>query len=115
MQKNKRNAQHHSSRKPKVNRAHKDRLFRLLFCSKKELLQLYNAIRGSDYKNPDDLEITTIDNTIYMAMKNDVSFLIDNVLNLYEHQASFNPNMGLRGFLSLEDAVDNAVEGQCSF
>ncbi len=112
MQNNKKNAKHRFSQKPggKVNWEHKDRLFRLLFSSKKELLQLYNAVRGSDYTNPDDLEITTIDNTIYMSMKNDVSFLIDNVLNLYEHQASFNPNMGFRGFLYLADSYRKYVK-----
>ena len=32
-------------------------------------------------------------------MKNDVSFIIDDRLSLFEHQSSYNPNMPLRGFL----------------
>lgn len=103
----------HSSRNrrlPTVNRNHKDRLFRLIFSEKKNLLQLYNAIRGSNYDNPDDLTITTNEDVIYLGMKNDVSFLIDDVLNLYEHQASFNPNMGLRGFLYLADSFRKYIE-----
>lgn len=95
---------------PTVNRNHKDRLFRLIFSEKKNLLQLYNAIRGSNYDNPDDLTITTNEDVIYLGMKNDVSFLIDDVLNLYEHQASFNPNMGLRGFLYLADSFRKYIE-----
>ncbi|MDO4333268.1 MAG: hypothetical protein Q4C58_11390 [Eubacteriales bacterium] len=99
-----------SRRQPTVNRNHKDRLFRLIFSEKKNLLQLYNAIRGSNYDNPDDLTITTNEDVIYLGMKNDVSFLIDDVLNLYEHQASFNPNMGLRGFLYLADSFRKYIE-----
>ena len=50
------------------------------------MLELYNAINNSDYTNPEDLTITTIEDVVYMGMKNDLSFLIDDVLNLYEHQ-----------------------------
>ena len=32
-----------------------------------------------------------------MRMKNDLSFIIDSQLNLYEHQSTWNPNMPLRG------------------
>ena len=32
-----------------------------------------------------------------MDYKNDISFLIDSTLNLYEHQSTWNPNMPLRG------------------
>lgn len=81
----------------KVQVKHKDRLFRRIFEDKRDLLELYNAIRGTDYQNPDDLEITTIENMFFMGVKNDLSFLIDNVMNLYEHQSTVNPNMPLRG------------------
>lgn len=97
-------------RQPKVNRKHKDRLFRLIFSDRKNLLQLYNAMRGSNYDDPDELTITTNRNVIYLGMKNDISFIIDDVLNLYEHQASFNPNMGLRGFLYLADAYRKYID-----
>lgn len=32
----------------KVNRKYKDRLFRLVFSDKKDLLSLYNAVNGTD-------------------------------------------------------------------
>ena len=38
-----------------------------------------------------------------MKYKNDVSFLVDKTLSLYEHQSSYNPNMPLRGFLYYAD------------
>ena len=79
----------------KGNRKYKDRLFRLLFSNKQYLLQLYNALTHSNYENPDDLQITTLDDVLYM--KNDVSVLLDDYLNLYEHQSTINPNLPLRG------------------
>ena len=79
------------------NRNHKDGLFRMVFSKKKDLLELYNAINGTAYENEEDLEVNTLENVLYMTMKNDVSFMIGNTLNLYEHQSSYNPNMPLRG------------------
>lgn len=83
----------------KENRQYKDRLFRLVFGTKEALLELYNAINGTCHENPEELEITTLENVIYMNLKNDVSFLVLEVLNLYEHQSTFNPNMPARGLL----------------
>ena len=80
-----------------VNKKYKDRLFKLVFKEKKDLLELYNAINDTDYDNPDDIEINTIEDVVYMGMKNDVSFLICDILNLYEHQSTFSPNLPLRG------------------
>ena len=69
-----------------TNRKHKDRLFIHLFRDKKLLLDLYNAVNHSYYKNPDELEITTMEDAVYLGMKNDCSFLIGNYMNLYEGQ-----------------------------
>ncbi len=78
-------------------RNYKDSLFRKIFSGKEELLQLYNAVNGSVYRDPQGLIISTIEDVLYLGMKNDVSFLIDRYLNLYEAQSSWNPNMPLRG------------------
>ncbi len=89
-------------RRNKIRRNRKDRLFIYIFGNpnhKKWLLSIYNAIRGSDYTNPDDIEITTIKNVIYMGMKNDVSFLLTDIMNFFEHQSTFNPNIALRMFI----------------
>lgn len=80
-----------------IRKKYKDKLFRRIFQTKKDLLALYNAINHTDYQDPSVLEITTIDNAIYMSMKNDLSFMISFVMNLYEHQSTFNPNMPVRG------------------
>ena len=79
-----------------VNRNYKDTIFRMLFSDRKNLLSLYNAINGTSYMNPEDLEIVTLENAIYMGMKNDLSFIIDTNLFLYEHQSTYTPNMPLR-------------------
>jgi len=81
------------------NRKHKDTLFRKVFRKKKDLLDLYNALNGTSYENEDDLEITTLDSALYMAVKNDVSCIVGCAMNLYEHQSSYNPNMPLRGLI----------------
>lgn len=86
----------------KINRKHKDRLFHLLFGKeqyKENVLSLYNAINHTNYTDVNELEITTIDDCIYMGMKNDVSILLHQVLALYEQQSSWNPNMPLRGLM----------------
>ncbi|MBQ5472309.1 MAG: hypothetical protein IIT58_09970 [Treponema sp.] len=82
----------------------KDRLFTFIFGrdseqSKRWRLDLYNALNGTHYTDPDALKINTIENVIYISMHNDVSFIVDNEMNLYEQQSSFNPNMPLRGLL----------------
>lgn len=84
---------------PKAKRNYKDTLFCMIFGKKEDQLNLYNAVNGTYYENPDDLEIMTLDNAIYMSFKNDVAFLLDCFINLYEHQSTYNPNMPLRGYL----------------
>ena len=87
-----------------VNKKYKDTVFRKLFGENGEnALSLYNAVNHTSYTDPDDLEYTTLEDVIYMKYKNDVSFLVDKTLSLYEHQSSYNPNMPLRGFLYYAD------------
>ncbi|MBO6240328.1 MAG: hypothetical protein J6O61_05740 [Butyrivibrio sp.] len=82
---------------PIVNRKHKDTVFRLLFGSDKAaLLELYNAINNSHYDDPNDLIINTLDSAIFMGMRNDLSFIIDTRLNIYEHQSTDCKNIPLR-------------------
>ena len=70
----------------------------MIFEDKRKLLELYNAISGKHYEDPELLEINTLENAIYMSMKNDLSFLIDARLSLYEHQSTYSPNLPLRFF-----------------
>ena len=78
MRKNKkRNHQKH----PVPNHKYKDRLFRLVFNNKRDLLDLYNALNNTCYENPNDLEVNTLEDAVYLSMKNDISFLIGGTLN----------------------------------
>ena len=63
------------------NRNYKDTLFRKLFGENREnALSLYNAVNGTHYTNAEDLEFTTLDDVVYMKMKNDVSFIFGNYI-----------------------------------
>jgi len=78
------------------NKKYRDTVFRMLFNSKEHLLELYNALNGTSYTNPNDLTITTLKGNTYLDMRNDVSFILDFELNLYEHQSTICPNLPLR-------------------
>lgn len=79
-----------------ANRNYKDTVFRMLFQDRGRLLGLYNAVSGRNYTDQKELEIVTLENAVYMGMKNDLAFLIDLNLYLFEHQSTINKNMPLR-------------------
>lgn len=83
----------------KVVREYKDTVFKMLYRDKRELLKLYNALNHTNYDNFEELEVCTLENAIFMNVKNDVSFLVNSVLNLYEQQSTVNPNMPLRDLI----------------
>ena len=95
-----------------VNRLYKSRIFAMLYQDKKELLDLYNAISGKHYEDPELLEINTLENAIYMTMKNDLSFLIDFRLSLYEHQSTYSPNLPLRDLFYISDLYSGMVKDE---
>lgn len=90
----------------------KSRMFAMIFSDKKELLKLYNAVANRNYEDPELLEINTLENAFYMSMKNDLSFIIDSRLSLYEHQSTYNPNMPLRFLLYLSELYSGMVAGK---
>lgn len=90
-----------------LNEKYRDTIFRMLFGEdKKALLSLYNALNGTDYDNPDELEINTLEDSVYMGIKNDVSFIIKNEMVLGEHQSTINPNMPLRDLFYVTDLYE---------
>ncbi len=102
--------------KATVNRNYKDTLFFFVFGreeNKRYLLDLYNALRESEEPpivDVNELELNTIENVIYLGRKNDVSFLIDAEMNLYEHQSTYNPNMPLRGVIYWSALMEKWLE-----
>ena len=96
-----------------INRKHKDRLFCFIFGreeNKRWTLSLYNAVNETDYTDPEAVDITTMDDIIYMGMKNDVSFLINSELSLYEQQSTYNPNMPVRQLMYLGRQYDKYIK-----
>ena len=84
---------------PEANREYKDRLFKFIFGNPQNrawTLSLYNAVNGTAYTDAESIRLTTIEDAVYMNMKNDVSFLVANIMNFYEQQSTFNPNMPMR-------------------
>lgn len=97
----------------KVNKKYKDRLFRLRFGSeeyKEDMLSLYNALNGTSYENAEDISITTIEDVIYIKMKNDISILLDGNMSLWEQQSTLNPNMPVRGLMYFGNLYDSYIK-----
>lgn len=90
-----------------ANRIYKSRIFAMLFSDRNELLKLYNAINGTSYDDPELLQINTLENAVYMSMQNDVSFIIEMRLHLYEHQSTYSPNLPVRYLLYVADVYSD--------
>ena len=98
------------NKKVTATRNYKDTVFRKLFSDRRNLLSLYNAINGTAYTDETKLEIVTLENAINMAMKNDLAFIIDTNLFLYEHQSTYNPNMPLRDLFYISSEYQKLVD-----
>ena len=90
------------------NREYKSRLFGFIFGREENkiwTLALYNAINKTAHTNPEDITINTIEDVVYLGMKNDLSLLVSDVVSLYrtmeiyEQQSTLNPNMPVREFM----------------
>ena len=92
------------------NRTYKARVFAMLFQDKEHLLELYNAVSGEHYTDTEMLEINTLENAIYMAMKNHLSFIIDAWLSLYEHQSTYSPNLPFRFLLYIANLFSSMTK-----
>ncbi len=95
-----------------IKRDYKSSMFCMLWENKEELLSLYNATNGTHYTNAEDLIINTLRNAIYMGMKNDVSFIFEMSLNLYEHQSTVNPNMPLRDLFYVAQVLQGTIKDE---
>ena len=98
--------------KTNVQRKYKDTMFRMLFKEKENLLSLYNALNQTTYTDVGKLEITTLENAVYMNYKNDISFVFDYELMLYEHQSSVNPNMPFRDLIYVTKVLQTIVKDE---
>ena len=97
------------NRTVKATKKYKDTIFRMLFENKENLLSLYNAMNHKNYTDADALQVVTLENSIYMGMKNDLAFILDMNLYLYEHQSTHNPNMPLRDLFYISNEYQKLV------
>lgn len=84
----------------------------MLFTDRNNLLSLYNAVNESSYEDSDALEIVTLENAVYMGMKNDLAFIVDTGLFLYEHQSTYTPNMPLRDLFYISGEYQKLVNNR---
>lgn len=92
-----------------IYRNYKARVFEMLFSQPEYALQLYNGINGTSYSDPDLLKINTLSNAIYMGIHNDVSFVIDYMMPLFEHQSTYSPNLSIRFLLYVADEYSEII------
>ena len=100
------------TRETKVQRNYKDTVSRMLFREPENALSLYNALNGTSYTDASQITFNMLDNAIYMGMQNDISFLIVNEVNLYEHQSTYNLNMPLRDLFYVAELLQVYVKDQ---
>lgn len=93
------------------NREVKSDVFSMLLEDKKNALEVYNALNGTDYDNPEDVEIVTLEKGISLSIRNDASFIVDTDLNIYEHQSTYNPNMPLRALFYVSSMLKERTKG----
>ena len=73
-------------------------------------LSVYNALNGTDYTNPDDIEICTLDKGVSLTVRNDAAFVVDAALSIYEHQSTVCPNMPVRNLIYYTTIISKFVK-----
>ena len=97
--------------KSNSNRKYKDGVFTKLFHDKEKIIELYNALEGTEYDESTMVEIKTLENVLYGLYKNDMAFVIDNkFVVLVEHQSTICNNMPLRMLLYLSRVYERTVD-----
>ena len=96
----------------KENREYKSDVFSMLMEDKKNALEVYNALNGSAYDDPEQVEVVTLQDAISLSIRNDAAFIVDTDINFYEHQSSFNPNMPLRALKYYATTLEKQVQNR---
>ena len=92
-----------------IYRNHKDGVAYKLFSGKKESLSLYNSIMKTEYADPDELGVVTLNSAIYIGRKNDNAIILHFNMLLTEFQTTFNPNMPLRTLIYVANEYEKFV------
>ncbi len=93
-----------------MSREYKSDTFSMLMEDKNNALEVYNALNGSHYTDPEEVEIVRLEKGVSLSIRNDASFIIDMNISFYEHQASYNPNMPLRSLIYYANSLDDWIK-----
>ena len=91
----------------KENREYKSDVFSMLMEDKANALEVYNALNGSAFTDPEVVEIVQLEKGVSLSIRNDASYVIDMNFCLYEHQSTYNRNMPLRSMIYFVNALDD--------
>ena len=96
------------------NREYKSDVFSMLLEDKARALDVYNALTGKNYTDPEIIEIRMLDKGVSLTVRNDASFIVDSdmTLNIYEHQSTYNPTMPLRQLIYFVTLVKDMLDEQ---
>jgi len=86
-------------------------MFRSLFNNEKSLLELYNALHGTDYSERNtEIIINTMDESLVSKRRNDISFMLNGrLVVMLEHQSSVNENMPFRFLRSISRIFEDGI------
>ena len=72
-------------------------------------LNVYNVLNGTNYDDPELVEINTLEKGISLSIRNDAYFIIGADLNIYEHQSTYSRNMPLRSLIYFAEIIKSYV------
>ena len=92
------------------NREFKSDVFSMLMEDKVNALSVYNVLNGTNFTDPDELEIHTLDKGVSLTVRNDAAFVVDAALSIYEHQSSVCPNMPVRNLIYYTTIISKLIK-----
>lgn len=92
------------------NREHKSDVFSMLMEYPEYALDVYNALNGTSYEDPDLVEIKTLEKGISLSIRNDAAFIIGADVSIYEHQSKYSKNMPLRSLIYFAEIVKSYIK-----
>jgi hypothetical protein len=110
---------HKRPKKPKglkANRQIKSTMFSMLFSDLKSVIELVNALLGTNYGADTPAEIATLKNVLACGRLNDLAVIIDGVLLvLVEHQSTRNENMAYRMLQYVAEIYNRLVKDNSEY
>ena len=97
-------------------RQYKSTVFALLYEDRNNLMDLYNGLYDEKCTEPEAITVNTlkdedgVQSGIFMKFRNDLSFIFDSHLHLYEHQSSVSDNIPLRMLIYITMLIKKLVK-----